>query len=387
VVVAVSGLTNALIQLGHPEALVETSYGRILAVKISLVGLIAFVSYLHAMRLRPRLVSSNPHPPKRSERRHWRLISAEPVLAVGVVGAVAFLAAFPLPPSQVGEADGAEASAACDPCPLPEPKPDELAVAERAGSRIAAFWLRRDGSNLEGTVRLLDAQAKPIDAPIRLLGGNLTPCGLGCWRLPGGAAGDRVTVSVTENGRTYRASVPSGWEADANTRARRLLDLAQRTMRNLKSFRESERTTSGPGSFASVDYQLVAPDRMRYVTGSGSRSVVVGGRQWTRTPGQPWTLQEFGGGLPFRTRTWFRWTPYARTVRALGEYRRDGRKLVRIALMDPATPVWFRLTIDGRSGRVLSDRMITKAHFMSRRYFAFDQPQAVTPPRGVRPRP
>ncbi|MGH2953314.1 MAG: copper resistance CopC/CopD family protein, partial [Solirubrobacterales bacterium] len=136
-VVAGTGLLNALIQLGEVPALWETAYGRVLAAKITLVGLIAIASYAHALRLRPRLLADNPPPPERLERRHWRLLGSEPLLAIGVVAAAAALVAFPLPPRQLGEADES-AAADSSPCPVTETRPDELAIADHAGSRIVA---------------------------------------------------------------------------------------------------------------------------------------------------------------------------------------------------------------------------------------------------------
>src|SRR5207244_4959003 len=134
-IVAVSGLVNALIELGHISALWQVPYGRVLAVKISLVGVIALASYWHALRLRPKLLSANPHPPEMLERRHWRLLSAEPLLAVAVVAAAAALVAFPLPPRQHRAADEARAASPnCHPCPLSTPRADEPPVAEPAGS-------------------------------------------------------------------------------------------------------------------------------------------------------------------------------------------------------------------------------------------------------------
>jgi copper resistance protein D len=179
-VVVASGLVNALIELGHVQALWESSYGRVLAVKIALVGAVALASYLHALRLRPRILASNPHLPEKLERRHWRLLSSEPAIAICVVAAAATLVAFPLPPRQLGEAGEAEAtaSAACNPRPLRAPRPDELSVADQAGSSIAAFWLRRSDDRLVGNVRLLDANAKPVDAPLACSAERLSLAGL-----------------------------------------------------------------------------------------------------------------------------------------------------------------------------------------------------------------
>jgi copper transport protein len=378
-VVATTGLVNALIELGEVKALWDSSYGRVLAVKIALVGLIAIASYLHAVRLRPNLLS-NPDPADQIESRHWRLLSAEPLLAVAVVGVAATLVTFPLPPRQFGDVAETEPVAVCDPCPLPAPRRDELAVADQAGSRIAAFWLRREGERLSGTLRLLDSEAKPVSTRLRILRAKAASCGVGCWRFSRAGDRARVAASIEEEGKEYRASVPAAWRQGANSAAKRLLERAQDAMRGIRTLKEEERLTSGPGSYVRTRYRLKAPHRFSYGTSSGGQSIVIGRRQWTRTTGDPWQVQRFGGLSAFRTKNFFRWTPYARAARLLDVYGRAARPVADVALMDPATPVWFRLQIELSTGRVLKDRMITKAHFMDRRYFAFNEPIEIKPP-------
>jgi copper transport protein len=380
-IVAVSGLVNALIELGGVSALWQAPYGRVLAVKIGLVGVIALASYFHALRLRPRLLSANPHPPEVLERRHWRLLSLEPLIAVAVVGAASALVAFPLPPRQLRAADEARAASPnCNPCPLPIPRTDELSVAEQAGSNIAAFWLRRDGDRLSGTVRLLDDNGHPADAPIRLLGGELAPCGPACWRFSVSGAGPVITVVETEGAKSYRASVPTVWQPKANRRARVLVRQAERTMRGLSTLVEDERLTSGPGTFVRTLYRLQAPNRFTYRTSAGAASVVIAKRQWDHVGQGPWQAGEFGGLTAFRTKDFFRWTPYARSTRLLGVREVGGKRAAEVALMDPGTPIWFRLVIDLQTKRVLRDRMVTEAHFMSREYRDFNAPLAIRPP-------
>lgn len=382
--VASTGLTNALVQLGHVSELWESAYGRVLAVKIALVGAIALASYVHAVRLRPRLLAANPHPESRLERRHWRLLRAERLLAVGVVVAAALLAVFPLPPRQLGEAGGAEAAggaAACDPCPQPKPKPDELAVAEHAGSSIAAFWLRREPGGLRGELRLLGLNLKPRAAAARIEGGSQRNCGRGCWSFRVAGHPATVAVRVPERGRIYVARVPARWNRAGGVRARRLLARAQRTMAGLETVRQSETVTSGPGSRASTEYRLKAPDRFAYRTSAGSESVTIGKRQWFGADGQPFVRRRFAGGGPgFRIRSWFRWTAYARSAALLARERSGSRPLLRLALMDEATPVWYRLTIDAATMRVVRVRMITDGHFMTQRLHAFNRPLAIEPP-------
>ena len=162
-----------------------------------------------------------------------------------------------------------------------------------------------------------------------------------------------------------------------NRAARRFLLRTQQTMARLRTMREVESVTSGPGSFASTVYRLQAPNRFAYTTDGGSRSVVVGRRQWFRARNSGWTRQRYGGGgPPFRTRSWFRWTPYAQEVRLL----HVSPRFAELALMDPGTPVWLRLTVDLRTMRTVRERMIATGHFMTRRYLAFNDPAVIAPP-------
>jgi hypothetical protein len=109
------------------------------------------------------------------------------------------------------------------------------------------------------------------------------------------------------------------------------------------------------------------------------RTVRIDRTQWLLVPGLGWRRSPIPGGVPFRTRAWFRWAPYARPVRVLA--RRGGR--VELALADPATPVWIRLTVDRRTGRVLRERLVARARFIDRRFHGFDRRLRIAPPRGA----
>ena len=154
-------------------------------------------------------------------------------------------------------------------------------------------------------------------------------------------------------------------------------------MRDLDGVREVERLTSGPGTFATTEYRLRAPDRLAWRTGRDVQSVVIGKRQWMRTPETSWRAGPYGSGLGFRTRSWFAWGRYARTVRLLRERTEGGRRLAELALMDEGTPVWFRLTVDTGSHRVLRERMIARGRFLRTRFVDFDLAFEIEPPEGV----
>ncbi len=346
------------------------------------VGTIATASAVHALRLRPGLLSASPEAYSLSERRHWGLVRAEPLLGVGVVAAVAVLAAFPLPPRQLGEAGEARAAgptAACDPCPLPRARAGELPVAAGAGSKLVAAWVRRESGVVSGVVRVIDFRGRPDRHPYRVLGARIRGCGIGCERFRL-AEGKPLRIGVRDRGRSYTVRLPTRWQIQAGARARRLLDRAQRTMRGLRSVREVEEVTSGAGSFARTTYRLRAPDRMALRTDRGVQVITAGTRQFTRLGRGRWSVGSYGSGLRFRTRTWFRWTTYARSVRLLGVRRVGGRRLAELALMDEGTPVWLRLTVDLATARVLAVQMTAKAHFMRLRFARFNRPMTIRLP-------
>jgi copper transport protein len=363
-VVVTTGLVSLVTQLGRVAALWDTAYGRLLAVKIVVVGLIAIASFLHARRLRPRLLDGESD--EEVERRHWTLWRSEPWLGLAVIAAVAGLVAFPLPPRQLDDAGQAQA-AVCDPCPLPRPAADELGVASSAGSNVVAGWIRRAPDAVTGTVRLLDREGRPSKLPVELPGARASSCGDGCrrFRLPPSAR--EVAVEVRERDRTFATTLPATWERGGNARARALLRRTERAMRALRGVRERENLTSGPGTGATTEYRLAAPDRLEWKTARGVRSVVIGRRQWIRQPGLGWNEGDYGAGLAFRTRSWFAWNRYAREVRLLSE--RDGHAV--IALMDEGTPVWFRLTVDLATDRVVAEQMIARARFLDTRFTDF----------------
>ena len=331
-VVALTGLLNGLIQLESPAALWQTSYGRVLAVKLGLVGTIAFASYLHALRLRPRLLSSEAGGQPAAERRHWRLLAVEPALAIGVVAAAAALVAFPLPPRDLPEGEAA-AAPPCEPCPVPEPRRSELAVAENIGSNIAALWVDSRG---RATLRTYGVDGAPARLEAEPLAGlALSGCGNACRRLripPG-----RMTIAASIAGDRLRATLPTAWNPDKNRRAAQLAVRAQGTMRSLRRVRVQERTTSGPGTLATADARLLRGRDARLY------------------------------------RQVFRWGRFAATARWLGTESRRGRRAVRLAVLDPGAPTWFRLLVDVRTGRVLMERLITTAHFIDRRYSEFER--------------
>jgi len=378
VAVSATGVVSLVVQLGEIAALWQTAYGRVLLVKIALVALIALASWRHALRLRPRMLQAPGD--VGVERRLWRLLRVERLLGLGVVAAVALLATFPLPPRQLGEAAAALVSVpACDPCPQPRPAANELAVADGAGRYLIAGWLRRAGGRVTGTIRALDFNNRPSAVPFEVQGARQVSCGRGCRRVS--TVGATVRVTLRDGGRRQVAVLPARWDQNASVRARMLLGRAQARMRGLRGVRQTEVTTSGPGSYARTDYRLRAPDRLAYVTNRHNEAVVIAGTRWFRAPDIPWQREAYGAGIAFSTRSWFRWSSYATSVRLLREWSRNGRRSAELALMDPGTPVWTRLTVALDDMRVLQEQQTTGGHFTTNTYSRFDRPDRITAAR------
>ena len=294
-----------------------------------------------------------------------------------MVAAVAGLVAFPLPPRQLDQAGQAQA-AVCDPCPLPRPAADELGVADAAGSSVVAGWIRRTPDAVTGTVRLLDRKGAPARVPVELPGARTSSCGAACrrFRLPAGATG--VEVAVRERGKRYATTLPATWDrgrerAGAGAAAPGGADDA-RAARRARARAAHERARHERDD--RVPAARARPPRLAR-RGAGCESVVIGRRQWIRQPGIGWRERPYGSGLAFRTRSWFAWSRYAREVRLLSE--RDGR--AELALMDEGTPVWFRLTVDLATHRVVAEHMTARARFIDTRFVDFGKRFRIEAPR------
>jgi hypothetical protein len=165
-------------------------------------------------------------------------------------------------------------------------------------------------------------------------------------------------------------------------------------MRRLRSVREVETVNSVPGLYAITNYRLKAPNRVAYTNSVlrapsstptiEGRTVTIGSVQWSKEPGLGWQKGATGGGLPFRTRTWFTWTTYAQAVRLLDIRREHGGRVAVLALMDPGTPAWWRLEVDLRTMLITGGRLIATGHFMTQRYYGANRPVRIEPPPGGR---
>ncbi len=348
---AAFGAVNAIIELGSLTALWEQSYGQVLIVKVLLVAGILAASYLHAIRIRPRLLRSRLDGPV-EDRRHWRLLAAEPLLAGGVVLAAAVLVAFAPPNRPTGTAAAAVQAAgpATPRLPSADIADGQLAVAEQAGHYIVAAWVTHTGRGVKVQTRTLTSSEQPVDITTSILGAvSTTGCGVGCREAQLQVAPDVLTVRA---GR-YTARLPIRWRTSGDALARRLLKTVEVGQQELRDVRIHEILRGGPGTPNLTDYRLAAPDRFAFRISRGPHpvgdTIIISNREWQRSSGQrTWQESSYGGGArPFEAKSYLGWwTPYTQNPRLMSlEHTTDGEiaDIATIAEIEGVGAVWLRL--------------------------------------------
>ncbi|HXF57497.1 MAG TPA: hypothetical protein VNO34_08015, partial [Actinomycetota bacterium] len=356
------GILRGTQELSGLRDLAATSYGRVLALKVLAVLIMVPLSTLLWLRIR-----GSPR--------------AEAVVAGAVVGLAALLAAYPLPPARLAEAEATErpiAGAAA------LPRAGDLTLGGDAGEVLVGLTIRpaRPGPN-EAFVYVLPLEGEEAAAglPVGISTGGplvrMEDCGLTCRRaeltLRGG---ERVRVVVGGGpGGSAAFHLPPLPPPDGVPLYQRM----QERMHALRTYRLEETLSSGR-AVVRADYAFQAPDRMHIRVDGGMERVIVGDREWRREgPGGRWRpdvaippqvprfIWDFGGD------------PVA--VRIVGREEVDGLTTTVLSFFGQSgtVPIWYRLWVDPE-GLVRRAEMRAQGHFMDHRYFGFDAPLRITPP-------
>ena len=384
----VAGALNAATELGSPQALWNAGYGRVLIVKTALVGVVALLSYKHALRLRPRLLASREFD-VRLERRHWRLLASEPIVGAGIVLAAALLLAY-APPIELSRAV-ATASIPAGTARDTSAEASQLSVAGEAGPDIVNALVSHDAQGVSVELRTLTALQQPVALGVRVPG--LAPtgrCGVGCTRLALPRSTATLAVDVTSRGQAYRVSLPIRYDPGASAEAGRILETVQRSQQDLRSVAIRETLGSGTGTPEVTAYRVGIPNRFAYRLSHDGRLVsdttVVGRHEWMRAAGQTrWQASVYGGGgPPFSAAGYLGWwTPFAGQPQLLDRFRAGADQRADVATVSRIPglgTVWLRIAIDVTHRRVLNIGMITTAHFMTQTWGAFNATAPIAPP-------
>ncbi|MGH9168999.1 MAG: CopD family protein, partial [Acidimicrobiia bacterium] len=354
------GVLRAIQELASPADLVDSSYGRVLGLKVLGVAAMVPLSF-------------------RAWRR-WAVPRREAGVAAAVIVAAGLLAAFPLPPRRANEAEAAPLA----PVTSALPQAGDLTLAEGVGNLLVGLTLRpaRPGPN-DVLVYLIPAGGEKAAARLetKLVVGDeerpLTRCGSQCRRanveLRGG---ERLEVVFPQSGERATFELPLLPAPDGS-------ELLQRLTARMHAFRtyrydEVLRPAEPP---VRARYAIVAPDRLRLELTSGFQSVRIGTLNYSRdAPQAPWRVQP---GPAFDYLPTYIWEEKTRTaVHVVGEEQAEGvplQVLTFFATTGSGSPLWYRLWVDP-GGVVHRAEMRAAGHFMDHRYYDYDAPISIDPP-------
>lgn len=234
-----------------------------------------------------------------------------------------------------------------------------VGLAAQPGGPVEVAAVRGDTPVASDAVRVsVDGHEVPTES-----------CGTGCSRVQAPVLQgrpSRLTVSAGSAPVSFQlpASLPSSGQS--------AFDRARRSMAALRSYRFSERLTSG-GPVVFTRLAVQAPDRLSLRTNSGFRSVIIGRKRWDYQDGR-WQEGPFPGLNVRDVLMWYE----ARNPRIVRRLPNGDVQLTAYGLKP--VPAWFRLTVEP-SGRVAEAEMTAPAHFMLHRYSDFNSTPAIRSPQ------
>jgi hypothetical protein len=238
-----------------------------------------------------------------------------------------------------------------------------LMLAARSGRVLVGLAAKPDGPIQVAVVEAEDAvPASELTFTVDGRRVTPTPCGHACSELDVQAARE-VVVNAPETVRFQLPATPPPSGAA-------LFAEVTRTMEGLRTYRFHEQLTSGVGRGLSSTWEVQAPNRMRFRTADGFRSVLIGRARWDYSGGR-WERTPYPG-LRVPSYMWDG-AGNARILRSVG-----GKEVLSVFDHEPL-PAWFRLTVD-REHRVLDAEMLAPSHFMRQRFRDFNTQIRITPP-------
>jgi copper transport protein len=361
---AMAGLLRGAQEVGSVHEVFASSYGATLLVKSLFVVVMVALSVL-------------------AWRRRLVVPRIESALVLGVTAAAVLLAAYPVPPARLSEAERAVGAGAQEPG---LPGAGDLTLGARAGTTLVGLTLSpgEPGRNdLFVYVLPLDGER---DVPVALSVDerivSLDTCGTTCRRAAVDlTGGDRVEVRVGD-ARTNVASfnVPTLPAPDGT----QLLAKVEQRMHALASYRLNQSLDSGTDTLRTV-YICRAPDQMRARSNGGFQIVWTGGTEYIeRAPGAGWIEDRGEPSFPVLSFVWDYVPDRIIDPRIVGAAHVDGVDTKILSFYGPlgSAAYWFRLWVDP-TGLVRRTEMRAQGHFMDQRYFAFDAPISIGPPEGA----
>lgn len=383
-VVAATGIYQAILYVPSPAALVDTGYGRVLVAKH------AFVAGVLAMAALNRFVAG-PALRRAAEQvqaivRARRAVGAEALIGIGVLAVTGLLAT----------------TAPARPATAIFLRPDIVAAFNDRAVTITGDrpGLRLDVTQVSGTQHrfaIEGAADLAADAQLRLeqpetgttralqlaLAGRV-------WDTEGLAFprdGVWVATLPTAGGgeATFRLEVAFGRVRPYDPPARAMWDDAiARTESDMRSARMIDQLTDGLSVMLFGYHEFEAPDRERFEMQGRFTTVTADGRRYTREAGSSdWTVRDAGD---------VRWPSFdflraAIGVTVEGDASQAGKRCQVLAGTDPQSDVTYELWIGRDDGMIHRLVMGLPGHYMVNAYYDVNEPVDIEPPASAAPAP
>ena len=344
-VLAVTGVGQALAELASVSQLWSTGYGRALVVKTALFGLLIVLGWISRSRIGAGYAKLRAS------------VASELVVLLGLLVAVGVLTA--LPPGRNVRARAAAKPATAKPGAALLPASDATVLGQQDGRLAAAIAVRPSGAAM-ATFIGSDGNAADV-GPVMIDGRPTRTCGLGCYA---GTAGPGRVVSVSHGRKRLR------FDLGLRRPAAELVKRETRAYRLLRSTVYRQQIASGLGTSVDALWTEVAPNSFSYRIKKGGAAIVIGTRRWDRDAGRTWkasTTVVSKGPTPL----WDSGHPIANA-----HILKQGPKATVVSFLgaDPTYPAWFTVVIERRTLHILSLQMTAAAHFMRVRYLSWNEP-------------
>ncbi len=388
-IVVITGLYSAWLHVPAVRALVATSYGLALNVKLLLVLPLIALGAINRFVMRPRLAASTSQ--AGVVPRFVRIVTGEVILGAAVLLAVAVLTMTP--PARVtfsantqqtvmlaGLAGDVRVRLTIDP-------------AQPGWNRYEAVAADADRRPLQTDARLLLRFVK-LDEDVSPTTITLTPAGEGRYAADGGEMAVpgwwELEVVVRRRGQpdastTFPLRLGQPRLPRSDTAAEELFHEARDAP--LRSWREQEQLNDGLGSVYITLHELAPPDRMQYRTRYEIQRtqttglidvVVIAADRYERRDSGPWKHEILQRPLLAEGHRL-----YMRSAEGVtgGRQGRCDDEPCRVVLWtspggSPAFAAWIGLT----SLRVHRLHMLSLLHYMTLRPFDLDAPLSITAP-------
>lgn len=238
----VAGVVTALPEFSRPAELIETTYGRVLLVKLLLVTAALMIALIARLRTLPLKTEGL--------RLFRRLVGTEGITLLGVVGMSALLVNAPSPRGMKEPI----ATELLGPAPLTGPVVRLAALPGQLSLYLAA-------AEDQLQLRVLQPSGEPaVDVGVEVsgrapdgVGLDLYPrsCGRGCFTMDFGWPEGSIDVTVAVSHGTWQGGIANfsvPWPPGPDQT--NLLDKVIQTMKDIPRFTLTEQVSSGPGATA-----------------------------------------------------------------------------------------------------------------------------------------